>query len=292
MGLAFGNGGRSRNACRVERREAEQLWANLQGEGAPTRSAWGRGLWGLLAIAAGCAALGTAGGGIFAPAEIERMSIDGNAYTVNMMRALFFIMSATGGLACFAIWKASHRAGLGFWRSTARPALLCVCGALMGAGLTFANFFAMGPVQLFGLGATVIGAAGMLFFWILRGPPFALRTNDAYWGRALGLLFGLVAMVASVGSFSSFRHWSRQGYRFDLGGTKFGVEEAVRDRWNSRTREIVTEHASYRVPALSYSVTPLGSALLALLAVGCFSEMRYRRRLARVVRQGAFERVF
>lgn len=292
MAMGFARANSWDKACRVERREAAPDYAHLHGATA-TRSTLVRVFWALLGLAAGCAALATAGAGELAPAEIERISIASDTtYTVNAMRALFFATSATGALAYFAIWKAAHRGGLGFWRRTARPALMAACATLIGAGLTFANFFATGPVQLFGLGAAGLGAAGLLFFWILRGPPFALRPGDAYWSRALGLMFGLTSLAASVGSVGSFRHWSRQGYRFELDGPRFAVQDVVRDRWNARTRELVTEHASYRVPALSYNALPVASAMLALLAMGCFSEMRYRRRLMRLARQGAFERLF
>jgi len=291
--MAFGFGQNAGNACRVDRRGAMKEWANGYNGGSTHRRVVSRILWGVLALIAGCAAVATAAGATFAPAEIERISIEqGSSYTVNTMRLLYFAASATSALSCFGLWKASHRGGLGFWRSTARPALLGLCGTLVASGLVFANFFAMGQVQLAGLGAAALGATGFLFFWILRGPPFALQAGDAYWSRAIGLMFGLATLATSIGSVTSFRHWSKERYRFELDGPRFAVQEVARDRWNSHEKEMTTEYASYRVPQLSYSPTPIGSVLLAFLAVGCLSEMRYRRRLTGLARHAAFEKLF
>src|SRR5262245_39885489 len=149
--MAFGLGQEARNACRIDRRTSAQEWAQAYNAGTAHRSILSRILWGVLAFVAGCAAIATAAGGAFGPADIERVSIEpGSYYTVNVMRLLYVAASATGALSCFGLWKAAHRGGLGFWRSTARPALMGLCGTLVASGLVFANFFALGHMQLAG----------------------------------------------------------------------------------------------------------------------------------------------
>lgn len=293
MSFGLPNPNDARNACRVERRGGIHDLADYPVAGPAVRNRLSRVFWAVLATVAGIGALVSSGAGAFAPAEVEKMTLNGDeGYYVNTIRAFFFVAGGLAALSCFGLWKASHRGGLGFWRATARPALLGACVTLVGAGLTFASFFAVERVQLVGLAAATLGAAAFLFFWILRGPPFTLHAGDAYWGHALRVLFGIVTVASAVTSVRTFQLWSKQGYQLDLGGDRFAVQQVFRDHWNSRTSEMVTRRTTYPIPRATYNPLPVISGLMALLAVGGFSEMHYRKRLMRLARQGAFERLF
>jgi hypothetical protein len=246
-----------------------------------------------VALGTGIGALLSAGAGIIAPPEMEQMAIyEDDPYFVNWIRVLLFAAAGLGATSCFAVWKASHRGGLGFWRSTARPVLMNASAALVAAGLIFASFFAVDRMQFVGLAASTLGAAGFFFFWILRGPPFALRPGDAYWAQALRAVFAVLTVASSIASVRTFQLWSKQDYKLDLGGDRFVTQQVYQEHWNSRRGELVTKRKSYQVPRPTYNPLPLASGLLALLAVGGFSEMRYRKRLMKLARQGAFEKLF
>jgi hypothetical protein len=293
MAFGFGQPADARNACRVERRDIHDgTGFDLVGRSA-SRSRLVRVMWALVAIATGIGALVTFGVGVFAPPEIEQMAIyENEPYFVDWMRVLFFATIALGAVSCFSLWKASHRGGLGFWRSTSRPALLSASAALMAAGLNFSTFFAVDHMQFVGLAVSTLGAAGFLFFWILRGPPFALRSEDAYWGSALRVLFGVVTAASSIACARAFQMWSNQDYKLHLGGERFVTQQVYQEHWNSRKGEWVSKRTSYEVPRPIYNPLPVASALFALLAVGGFSETLYRRRLMKLARQGAFEKLF
>lgn len=261
--------------------------------GSQQRSKLGRILWGAAALVTGLVGMGLAAGGTFAPPEMERIQFGtSNAYYVNVFRYMYLAASVLLPVSAFAVWKASHRGGLGFWRSTVRPGAMCGGGAMVGLGLSFASFIAMGAMQGLGIIAAGVGAAVMLFFWILRGPSFTLQAGDAYWSRALTMVFAIGGLTASVGSVRNFQQWSKDRYSIERPGEPFVIQKAIRDRWDSESEEFRTEQRSYRVPRLAYHPQPISAALLGLLAFGCLSEMRFRMKLSRRAKQMSFDRLF
>ena len=257
------------------------------------RSAVARALWGFAAVVAGLGGLGLVAGGTIAPPEIDRVQLGtADSYAINNYHLMYLAASVLMPAAALFTWKASHRGGLGFWRSTIRPAALCAGAGLIGLGLTFSSFIATGAMQGLGIIMSVLGASVLLFFWILRGPAFELNTADAYWNRALSLMFGAATLFAGVGSAKSFHAWSLDRYHFDRPGDAFTVEKVVRERWDSDSQEMRTEHRIYRLPRLQFNPQPISAALLALFAFGSLTEARYRAGLSRRARQLTFGKPF
>lgn len=257
------------------------------------RSVVGRVLWGLLAMATGVAGVILVGLGTFAPPEMESVQIDGwETYHVDMMRIAYLVACGLLPLSGLGVWKASHRSGLGFWRSTGRPALMAASTALIGSGLTSSAYFFPGKMQLLGLSAATAGAVGLLFFWILRGPSFTLTPGDGYWNKAFATVFALAGACASVGSVGSFKHWSREGYEVGPSDELFRTVRVHQERWDSESEYMRSKVKSYQVPKPVYNPTPMGAALMTLLAVGCFSEARYRLGLSRRAQKVAFDKLF
>jgi hypothetical protein len=259
----------------------------------PRRSRIARIGWSGAAIIAGVAGLALVAGGTFAPPEIDRVQIGtANSYHINNFHLMYLAASILLPAAAFFSWKASHRAGLGFWRSTIRPAAMCGGAGLIGLGLSFSSFIAMGAMQGLGIIGATVGAAALLFFWILRGPAFELNAGDTYWNRALALIFSAGTLVAGFGSVKSFHGWSQDRYRFDRPGEAFAVEKVTRERWDSELEDFRIEQRTYHMPRLQFNPQPITAALLALFAFGSLTEARYRGSLARRASKSSFGKQF
>ncbi|MEK6643200.1 MAG: hypothetical protein AABZ08_04770 [Planctomycetota bacterium] len=249
--------------------------------------------WTLFAVATGIVGVILVGVGTFAPAEMERVQVDGwEPFHIDTIRFTYLVATALLPISGFGLWKAAHRGGLGFWRSTARPGLLAASTTMIGAGLTSSTHFLPGRMQVLGLSAAAVGAVGLLFFWILRGPSFNLTASDGYWNKAFTVMFSLAGVCASMGSVGSFRHWSRQGYDVGPSGDLFREVKVCREHWDSDNETMRGEMRTYDVPRPVYNHTPMAGVLATLLAVGCFSEARYRMGLARRARAMSFDKLF
>lgn len=280
MSTGFGNRG-GFEGCRIEREERRAIAAPAFSSVSPTRHLAIRILWGALATVTGLAAVGLTLGGTFAPPEMERVQLGTDrSYYINAFRLMYFFASALAPLSLFAVWKASHRGGIGFWRSTARPGLMAVCATVLGAGLTFSSFIAAGGLQIVGLVASAAAAAVFFILWMLRGPSFDLLPTDAYWNRAFAVLFAIAALFGSVATVHSWHHWSHDGRNFALNVVPFRNVEVVEREWDRYQDRYVDSPVTYRVPRMVYDRTPVAAWLLGLATLGCFAEMRYRLKVA------------
>jgi hypothetical protein len=257
------------------------------------RSRVARILFSIAAVVCGLVGLGLVAGGTFAPPEMDRVRIGTTeSYHINNFHLMYLAASVLLPAAAFFSWKASHRANLGFWRSTVRPAAMCGGAGLIGVGLSFSSFVAMGAMQGLGIIGATLGATALLFFWILRGPAFELNAGDAYWNRALALMFSAATLIAGIGSVKSFHGWSQDHYRFNRPGDAFAVEKVTRERWDPDLEDFRTEHRTYHLPRLQFNPQPIATALLALVAFGSLSEARYRGSLARRAGKSSFGKQF
>ena len=262
-------------------------WGRIQ-----QRSRISRVLWSLMAVVAGIGGMLFAAGGTFAPPEVDRVRLSaGESYYINNFHIMYLAASVLLPAAGFFAWKAGHRGGLGLWRSTIRPAAMCGGAALVGLGLFFSSHLAMGAMQGLGIIVATIGAAMGLFFWILRGPAMELAAADAYWNRALALIFAGSTVVTGIGSGMSFHQWSRDHYRFERPGAPYTIEKVSRERWDSDSEDLRVEERTYRLPRLQFNPQPICASLLALFAFGSISEMRYRAGVARKAR-ASFGRLY
>jgi hypothetical protein len=245
-------------------------------------------LWAILGVIFLLAAFGFFVGGALAPPEWEQVRTGmGPSYFVNMFDTFYAVSGVCLAIGVFGVWKASHRAGLSPWRRTVRPALLAGFFGLMVAGFVWSRFFAAGEMQLPGLAAVGIGAVMFLVIWLLRGPGLPVLPVDAYWARVWGFLFACVAFACVVGMVATLRVWSEQGAQVlahDRGA--FNTVTLERRQYSYQTAgKAVSETFEAKVPAPSYSLTPVATGLLGVLLIGSVSESRYRRRLADMARR-------
>ncbi|HUN79997.1 MAG TPA: hypothetical protein VMV81_00655 [Phycisphaerae bacterium] len=242
-------------------------------------------VWGFAAAVAGLVGMGLIAGGTFARPEVERVHLASiEPYYINNFHIMYLAASALLPAAAFFAWKASHRGNLGFWRSTVRPAAMCAGAGLIGLGLSFSSFIATGALQGLGIIAAGVGAAALLFFWILRGPPVELTAADAYWNRALALIFAGATLVGGAGTVKSFTEWSKDRYQIERSGSPFDVQKISRDRWDRDSEDFRVETKTYHLPRLQFNPQPICATLFALMAFGSLSEARYRAGQSRKAR--------
>ena len=256
------------------------------------RSKLARVLWGVGAFLFLGTAVGLTLGGTLAPAawEVATPGV-GGAYAVNMMHLMYVFAPVALALGAFSVWKASHRGDLPAWRRTQRPALLSGLLGSMGVALTLELFFLNGGIQVLGIVGFVMAAVGFFGVWVLRGPDIPTHPHDAYWGRALALVFAMVGVLALFGAGRGFSSWSQEGRSFE---NRLGEPESVSVRTYSRNRNTRRyEYDEQKRPRIlmTYNHTPLIAGACLLLAFGAFSETRYRwRRAVRIEETGPDQR--
>jgi len=249
--------------------------------------------WTIIAFIAGAGAVAMICAGLFADPQFEQVRLpQGETCHVNVVRFVVLAGAALLPFAPFAIWKAAHRGGFGFWRSTARPGLMTACSSLIGVGLASTACRLPAPLQMAGLSLAMVGSAGLLFFWILRGPAFGMLATDVYWNRALAVIFMFFAMGSSVGSVDIYNHWRHEGYQFNLNVPPYELRTFEQERWDWESRTMRPVERTVRLPRLAYNPQPIYAALLGFLAIGGLSESVYRMRLSRLARKAAFDRLF
>ncbi len=247
------------------------------------RSAWARGVWfvsGALAISGACFGAVAAW---LTPAEWELMSTPEGEYYVNVFRVFHFAVSAALAFGVFAIWKAGHRGGLDFWRSTVRPGLMCLVLFLMGCAMTFVTSFAAGTSQAAGL--VVFGALAVvgIALWCLRGPVVTIRRHDDYWNRAWAAAFAALASVSLLGTIWCFNAWRDDDYRFATGAAKFRSIQVEGHQFD-RNRGTWVRTTESPTPRVIYSFLPVAGGLLFLITLGSVGEARYRWKQASLAR--------
>ncbi len=257
----------------IESDPAAARWfrAGFSGRGKTGRVLWG--ILGAVAMLGACGGTAAALSAGFTPWTM--ISGDGESYVVNGFESMYFLVSLVASAGIFAIWKACHRGGLGFWRANIRPALMCMFLAVMGIALTFELSFAAGVGQLLGLGVFGAAALGFVGLWYLRGPKVTIGNHDDYWNRAWSFAFTIVALIAFAGAGVSANRWRLDGLSFDRNAPTFRTV-SLRDYGHIKT---------YTVPQWRYNHVPVAGGLMMLVALGSVSEVRYRRRQAALARE-------
>lgn len=253
---------------------AGERWfrAGFSGRGMTGRVLWGS--LGVVSILAACAAVALAWLEGFTAWNMT--SGDGEHYVVNGIESIYFLVAIVASAGAFEIWKACHRGGLGFWRATVRPALMCMLLAVMGMALTFELCFATGSAQLAGIGVLGAAALGFLGLWYLRGPQVTIGNHDDYWNRAWSFAFSAVALFSLVGAGVSTNQWKNEEFEFDRNVPTLRTI-SVKNSWG---------HAESRtVPQGGHNHVPVAAGLMLLLAIGSIGEVRYRRRQAALARE-------
>ena len=259
--------------------DARDAMARGQAKDDPTqRSKIAKFAWAVTGVLFALCSIGLFMGATFGPAEYEQVgrTAEGQHYHFNMMHLMYFFSSLTMGIAAFAIWKGAHRGGLSSYQATIRPALLCFCAAAMGISLAMSRCLLADGGQLGALMVLASAAFGFLSIWLLRGPDMVRQPVDPYWGQAFARILLVIALVAAISSMALFIRWDDRGGQFYMSSAP--TFKSVTVNRNYRTQ-------SYSVPVAKYNFLPVGAGLLAMLAVGSFSEYRYRRRLARLAGQ-------
>ncbi|MCG8404574.1 MAG: protein kinase [Phycisphaerales bacterium] len=126
----------------------------------------------------------------------------------------WMLVGACGALSLgvFALWKASHRGGLSFWRRTVRPAAMCFTAAL--AGAAFVIQWLIAPAEAQSPLIMLFAVFGLAFFgfWYLQGNDLPVRRSDIYWSRAWMRIFVLVAVAAAVLAGWFGDNWAEANY--------------------------------------------------------------------------------
>jgi len=246
-------------------------------------------IWSVLAASAllGSAVLFIAG--TFATPEMERAgwTYEGNEYYINLLKMMYAGGSVAGAFGVFAVWKASHRGGLKFYKSTLRPALMCACVGIAGAAFTVQRYLLVDELQVVGLGAVGLASGAFLFLWLVRGPSAAHSPTDVYWGRTWGGVSLMVAIVASLGAIKAWQEWRKTGHEFYLAEAPMFVSEQAPTYRVYSTFEYRTEMRAYAVPGQKYSYLPVGLLVCAVIAIGGYGEMNYRWGLAKQAARAA-----
>lgn len=249
------------------------------------RSKFGKIAWTMMGV---LFTLGSAGlfiGATFAPAEYQQVgwSAEGQAYYFNMFHLMYFFGSVALGIGAFAIWKGMHRSGLSSYQATIRPGLMCFCAATAGVSLAMSRYLFAGRAQLGALIALAFAAFGFLSMWLLRGPDLVRQPVDPYWGPALARGLLVIAIVAAIASVALCIRWDDQGGQFYMSSAPtFQSVTVHRAYWNGGSyADSEWKSRTMSVPGAKYNYLPIAAGLLAVLAVGFFSESFYRRRLAR-----------
>ncbi len=272
------------------------------------RPAMGRFFWGVLALGFTAGSIATFSAGVFADPDMSQcgVDIDGQSYYWNTTKAFFFVTSGLFAAACFALWKASHRGGLTFWRSSIRPGLMCF---MMAVGLASFNAYrnlAAGELQLVFLGVSAAACLGFTKLWILRGPAMQVLPGDAYWNRMWGKTFMYVWIACAIVTSSVFTKWAKAKFALETGEQKFRTF-AIQTRDHSRDYQEMSDSTvdsdfeeprsrvfaegrdpgkpklvsqKYRVAGQQYSSWPLATLFTGLMAFGAANESSYRKKMA------------
>jgi len=242
-------------------------------------------IWATLAIFSGAFAIACLGMvWRSAPSYYPLVYSDGTVYHVNRGH-VGFLYGVLGGAACiFTTWKAVHRRGLGLWRATVRPALLCAATAWMGVAMVMQLCFAAGRQQVVCLIAIGMGLTAFLTTWLLRGPQAPVIKHDDYWQAAWAHLFAALAAVCVAGAVLSVVAWHWTGHRVFSARPVFvacEITDPWRPLWHGGppAAQTVSRATSQIQPA------PILAGICTVLAVGAFNEWRYRRRQSRLARE-------
>jgi len=209
-----------------------------------------------------------------APAEYERVGwiVEGQDYFFNTFHLMYVFAPLAFGLGVFAIWKASHRGGMSWYRRTVRPGLMCLCLFGMGAAVALERTLLAGWAQIIGLTFLGLAAVAFTLLWFLRGPCLVRLPGDAYWNRAWARLFVVVALATGSSGLMLFADWTEEPfatfYREDT-ETFSTVMTTGRSYYRSDSREIAVANPMY-------DHQPVAAGLLLLLAIGSLGETRYR----------------
>jgi len=243
------------------------------------RHLFARVFWGLLGTGAILAAAGLAIAATVVTPEYEWFHDGVVTYSVNVFHWMYVGASAVFALGAFAMWKASHRGGLPFWRASVRPALMSFFAAIIGAGLAIELTIA--PYRFQGAALVVVGAAASAFLilWLLRGNGVPVRRGDVYWNRAWMVIFLLIGIVSGACATSAGTRWAEDGYELTSNRQPTRTIEGkrhyfARPLFGADGAEIVTHTISQPV----YNHDPVMAGLLGILAIGSLGEARYRRR--------------
>jgi hypothetical protein len=251
-----------------------------------TRNLFVRIAWSILGAALFAGTCGLVVAGTFAGPDIEifdTTGIDGEKHAFDAFHFLYMVAAVTAGFCAFALWKASHRGGLPFWRSTTRPALMCGFLALTAAAFAFERFIAPPAAQAFGIVVMGVFALSFMTLWFLRGPTPTGIFGDIYWPRATTILFTLIAVVALLGSVLTFKNWKSASRQWRMESDTTRVVAIAEYDFDPKIQKFVQRESELPAQYSAFNHLPIASGLLAMLAVGSMGEARYRRRLVRKI---------